>query len=117
MDDNRDSADTLALLLGMLGHDVNRCYDPHQVEALANEMRPDLVLLDLGMPGLSGYDVARQLRMSSNGAALKLVAMTGWGQPEDFRRTSEAGFDAHLVKPVDAEALVGLIATWSQQSD
>ncbi len=117
VDDNRDSADTLALLLGMLGHDVSRCYDPHEVEALANAIAPDLVLLDLGMPGLSGYDVARQLRRSARGAALRLVAMTGWGQPEDFRRTSEAGFDAHLVKPVDAEALVGLIANWSQPDD
>ena len=117
VDDNRDSADTLALLLGMLGHDVTRCYNPHEVEALANAMQPDLVLLDLGMPGLSGYDVARQLRMSASGTALRLVAMTGWGQPEDFRRTSEAGFDAHLVKPVDAEVLLGLIATWSQPGD
>jgi signal transduction histidine kinase len=113
VDDNRDSADTLAILLELLGHEVSRSYDPLEVEALVARAAPDAILLDLGMPGLNGYDVARRLRAGPGGGDLRLVAITGWGQPEDRRRTAEAGFDAHLVKPVDAEALVRLLESWA----
>lgn len=109
-DDNRDSADTLVLLLRMVGHQVTSCYDAHEVETLAEALQPDLVLLDLGMPGLSGHAVAKRLRLSPRGTALRLVAVTGRGQPKDFEESREAGFDAHLVKPLDADALLRLIA-------
>jgi CheY-like chemotaxis protein len=72
---------------------------------------PDVVFLDIGMPGISGYDVARQLRASPLGATLTLVAVTGWGQPEDRRRTAEAGFDHHLVKPPEIEAICRILGT------
>ena len=76
------------------------------VEAvLAREFRPEVVLLDLGMPGMDGFEVARRLRASVDGGSLKIVAQTGWGQEEDRRRTREAGFDEHLAKPVDMAAL------------
>ncbi len=111
VDDNRDSADTLAILLEVLGHQVRRSYDPLEVEALVERDPPDLILLDLGMPGMSGHELARRLR-SRFGDRVRLVAVTGWGQPEDRRRTAEAGFDAHLVKPVDADALLHMMAAW-----
>ena len=114
VDDNRDSADTLAILLEALGHRVRRSYDPLEVEALVDAEAPDLVLLDLGMPGMSGHELARRLRRLLGDRAL-LVAVTGWGQPEDRRRTAEAGFDAHLVKPVDADALLQLMAGWERR--
>lgn len=114
VDDNRDSADTLAILLEALGHRVRRSYDPLEVEALVEGETPDLVLLDLGMPGMSGHELARRLRRRLGDRAL-LVAVTGWGQPEDRRRTAEAGFDAHLVKPVDADALLQLMVGWERR--
>jgi len=100
VDDNHDSADTLAMMLELLGHDTHCVYDPRQTDEAVQTFAPDVVFLDIGMPGRSGYDVARSLR-SSAGAELTLVAITGWGQAEDRRRTAEAGFDHHLVKPAD----------------
>jgi signal transduction histidine kinase len=100
VDDNHDSADTLAMLLQLLGHDVRCVYDPRQAADVAAAFAPDVAFLDLGMPGMSGHDVARALRGEA-GAGIVLVAVTGWGQPEERRRTREAGFDHHLVKPVD----------------
>nr|WP_255703258.1 response regulator [Lysobacter sp. GX 14042] len=99
VDDNHDAADTLAMMVEMLGHDVRRLYDPHEVLEQARAFQPDLVFLDVGMPGLSGYTLAPELRALPGGEALEIVAVTGWGQPEDRRRTREAGFDRHLVKP------------------
>jgi signal transduction histidine kinase len=105
VDDNRDSADTLAMMLELLGHEAERMYDPHAaVEAVAR-FQPQVVFLDIGMPGLNGYELARRLRAAPGGSALTLVAVTGWGQPEDRRRTHEAGFDHHLVKPPEVEAI------------
>jgi len=108
IDDNHDSADTLAMMLELLGHQVQRLYDPTAVAAAVDEFNPDVVFLDIGMPGLSGYDVARQLRGTPAGERLVLVAVTGWGQPEDLRRTAAAGFDHHLVKPPDMGAIVAI---------
>ena len=110
VDDNRDSADTLAVLLDLLGHRVERSYDPLEVERIVAERPPELVLLDIGMPGLDGCELARRLRTGPGGETLRLVAVTGWGGAEDRRRTADAGFDAHLVKPVDADALLRLVA-------
>jgi len=104
VDDNRDSADTLAMMLQMLGHETECIYDPHQTNEAVAAFDPDIVFLDIGMPGLSGYDVARGLRAAA-GPQLTLVAITGWGHAEDRRRTAEAGFDHHLVKPADMAAI------------
>ncbi|GAB6197465.1 hypothetical protein PAGU2595_027960 [Lysobacter xanthus] len=109
VDDNCDSADTLAMMLEMLGHEAQRIYDPHSAQQAVAGFSPDVVFLDIGMPGISGYDVARQLRALPNGDALTLVAVTGWGQPEDRQRTKEAGFDHHLVKPPEIEAICRIL--------
>ena len=105
VDDNRDSADTLAMMLQLLGHATCRLYDPHLTAEVVHTFAPDIVFLDIGMPGLSGFDVARALRKTAEGAHLTLVAITGWGQADDRRRTAEAGFDHHLVKPADMGAI------------
>ena len=104
VDDNRDSADSMTLLLGLKGHFVRTAYDGTQAIEEAKAFRPDLVLLDIGLPGLDGYEVARRLRAEA-GLDPTLVATTGWGHVEDKRRASEAGFDFHLTKPVSIEAL------------
>lgn len=109
IDDNCDSADTLALMLEMLGHEAQRIYDPRAAQQAVDSFAPDVVFLDIGMPGVSGYDVARQLRESPRGRELVLVAVTGWGQPEDRRRTAEAGFDHHLVKPPEIDGICRIL--------
>ena len=105
VDDNRDAADTLAMMVRLLGHDVVQIYDPHAVETEVDRFVPNLLFLDVGMPGRSGYDIASSLRSRPGGDALEIVAVTGWGQPEDRRRTQEAGFDDHLVKPPQFDAI------------
>lgn len=107
VDDNRDSADTLAMMLRLLGHEALPVYDPNVVEAHVAQFAPEIVFLDLGMPGRSGYDVARALR-DQGGERLVIVAVTGWGQPEDRERTVVAGFDHHLVKPPDIQAVTDI---------
>ncbi|WP_165924815.1 response regulator [Lysobacter sp. N42] len=109
IDDNCDSADTLALMLEMLGHEAQRIYDPRAAQEAVERFGPDVVFLDIGMPGISGYDVARALRAAPGGERLTLVAVTGWGQPEDRRRTAEAGFDHHLVKPPEIEGICRIL--------
>jgi len=101
VDDNRDSADTLAALLEAWGHDVRTLYDGPSVVTAVAEFQPKVVLLDIGLPKMNGYEVAAQLRKSATGRSLILVAFTGYGQDEDRRRVSEAGFDYHLVKPLE----------------
>jgi CheY-like chemotaxis protein len=114
VDDNPDAAESAALLLGMLGHEVETAGDgPSALEAVRT-FRPEVVLLDIGLPGMSGYDVARALRARPENRALSLVAVTGYGQDEDRRRSAEAGFDRHLVKPVDPTALARLLASLEQ---
>ena len=111
VDDNRDAADSLHLLLKQMGAEVRVARDgPEALEAF-ELCRPRLVLLDIGMPGMDGYEVARRLRALPSGASTSLVALTGWGQDEDRRRTREAGFDHHLVKPADFGTLQSLIAS------
>lgn len=110
VDDNRDAADMLALLLRMNGHEVRVAYDAGSGIAVAGEFPPDVALLDIGLPDVSGYELARRLRSLSGDHRLCLVALTGWGQDDDRRRATEAGFDHHLVKPVDADRLQGLLA-------
>jgi signal transduction histidine kinase/ActR/RegA family two-component response regulator len=105
LDDNRDAADTLSMMLDLLGFQVRTIYDPAQFEEAFAAFPPDAVFLDVGMPGRSGYDVAAALRAAPGGRDVLLVAVTGWGQPEDRRRTREAGFDRHLVKPPELAAI------------
>ena len=105
LDDNRDAADTLAMMLELLGLEVRTLYDPTAFEDNYASFAPDVVFLDVGMPGRSGYDVAAALRAGPRGKEVLLVAVTGWGQPEDRRRTREAGFDRHLVKPPELPAI------------
>jgi CheY-like chemotaxis protein len=110
VDDNVDAAESLALLLRLEGHDVRVAHDgPAALEAVEADP-PDLVFLDIGMPVMNGYDVARRLRQRPGLESLVLVAMTGWGQAEDRRRSQEVGFDHHLIKPVEPEALHRLLA-------
>jgi PAS domain S-box-containing protein len=105
VDDNQDAAMTLATLLRMLGHDVEVAHDGAAAVSLATTFVPHVVFLDIGMPGMDGYEVARRLRAQPGMKAVVLAALTGWGQKEDRRRTSEAGFDHHLVKPLEIAAL------------
>ncbi|HTW38361.1 MAG TPA: response regulator [Steroidobacteraceae bacterium] len=105
VDDNRDALESLAALMEMAGHLVSTAADGELALALARDFQPDLVLLDLGLPKLDGYEVARRIRREPWGKSLVLVALTGWGQETDRRRTRETGFDSHLVKPLDFEML------------
>jgi DNA-binding response OmpR family regulator len=110
VDDNEDAAESLALLLRLGEHEVRVAYDGQTALATARTFQPEIVLLDLGLPGLSGYEVARRLRHEPDMGEMRIVALTGWGQEEDRRRTRDAGFDHHLVKPVDPDALNRLLA-------
>jgi CheY-like chemotaxis protein len=107
VDDNRDAADSLSMLLQTQGHEVQTAYDGEEALQLATGFRADLVLLDIGLPMMNGFEVAKQLR--SCGSAARLVALSGYGQPEDVRRSREAGFDGHLVKPVDLESVTDIL--------
>jgi CheY-like chemotaxis protein/two-component sensor histidine kinase len=109
-DDNLDSAQSLAMLLKTTGHVVEVAYDGVQAVEAAERFRPEAVLLDLGMPRLDGEGAARQIRAQPWGQDMVLIALTGWGQKEARDRTREAGFDAHLVKPVEFSALAKLLA-------
>jgi len=109
-DDNRDAADTLAGMLKLFGHEVCIAYDGQEAVEMAERFQPDLALLDIGMPRLNGYDAARRIRSQPRGHEIRIVALTGWGQPEDKRRSQSAGFDEHLVKPVDPATLGRLLA-------
>lgn len=109
VDDNRDSAETLSMLLELMGNELSVAYDGEQALALANEIKPDVVLLDIGLPKMNGYEVARQIRKEPWGSNPILVAITGWGQTEDKDLSRESGFDHHLVKPVDHDQLLKLI--------
>jgi CheY-like chemotaxis protein len=99
----------MAMMLELLGHQARTAYDGEQALTVAAEYRPDVMLLDIGLPRLDGYQVARRVRAEPWGRGLLLVAMTGWGQDEDKRRAAEAGFDHHLTKPVDPTAIEKLL--------
>jgi len=105
VDDNRDAAETLAALLDMFGHRAPVANDGNQALRMLPSLMPDVVFLDLGMPGMSGYDVAVAIRHEPRYAQVRLVALTGWGGEADRARTREAGFDAHLTKPATVEAI------------
>jgi CheY-like chemotaxis protein len=108
-DDNRGSAETLAALLRMQGHQVTIVHDGPAAVSAFTDLAADVVLLDIGMPGLDGYEVAQKMRRSRPAAALTLIAVTGWGQEHDKERAFAAGFDYHLTKPVDFDRLAQLV--------
>jgi len=108
-DDNADALQSLAMLLELDGHTVRTASDGIAALSLAQQKIPDVMLLDIGMPGLNGYEVASRVRDLDRGDAVMLVALTGWGQPADRNRAREAGFDHHLTKPIDYEELAGLL--------
>ena len=110
VDDNRDHVDGWVNLLEFDGHAVRGAYSGTQALRLAAEFLPQLVLLDIGMPDLNGYEVARRMRESTWGSDMVLVAVTGWSQAEDKRQAEEAGFDGHLAKPASRDALDPMIA-------
>jgi signal transduction histidine kinase/ActR/RegA family two-component response regulator len=109
VDDNRDAADSLGLLLTFQGADVQVVHDGPAALAALGTYHPSVVLLDIGMPGMDGYELARRMRQLLDGDDVTLIALTGWGQVQDRRLSKEAGIDYHLIKPVDCDALVGLL--------
>ncbi len=109
VDDNRDSAKTLAMLLGITGHETQVAHDGLAAIEVARTFRPEVILLDIGLPKLNGYEVCRAIRKEDWGAQIVIVALTGWGQDDDRRKSTEAGFNGHLVKPVEHDALVKLL--------
>jgi signal transduction histidine kinase len=111
VDDNQDAADSLALLLTFQGNEVRTAYDGLEAVEAAAVFEPDIVLSDIGMPGMNGYEVAKRIRQQCRGRRMVLVAMTGWGQEEDKRHATEAGYDFHLVKPVELSDLRRLLSS------
>lgn len=109
VDDNVDAADSLAELLQLIGSETHVAHDGQQAIEMAEALRPDLIFLDIGLPRMDGYEVARRIRSTEWGAGTRLVALTGWGQAEDRARSEAAGIDEHLVKPVDFGVLEGLV--------
>lgn len=112
-DDNRDAADSLALLLQMSGYELHVCHGAREALLLAKRERPEALILDIGMPGMSGYELARHIREEEWARDALLIAVTGWGQQEDRERSRAAGFDHHLTKPVDTEVLQNLLAAFA----
>jgi PAS domain S-box-containing protein len=110
VDDNRDAADSLAMLLRLQGHEVRVAYSGVAALEMTKAYSPDVVFLDIGMPGMDGYEVARRLRQQPGLEKVVLAALTGWGQQEDRRRTAEAGFNHHLVKPPEPKAVESVLA-------
>ena len=110
VDDNEDSGDTLTILLRSKGHDVRSACDGLEAIRMAEEIRPEIILMDVGMPKLNGYDATRRIRELPGGKDIFIIALTGWGQADDLERSAEAGCSAHLVKPVDFAALEELLA-------
>jgi CheY-like chemotaxis protein len=110
VDDNVDACESIALILGLGGYDAKCVHDGPSVLQAALDWRPDAIVLDIGLPGMSGYEVARQLRAHEELRGVMLVAMTGYGQQADRKRAQEAGFDRHATKPVDPQQLQDMLA-------
>jgi CheY-like chemotaxis protein len=110
VDDNRDSADSLAMLLEITGNETFMAHDGVEAIEMIEKQRPDVVLLDIGLPRLNGHEVCRHIRQQPWGKDIVVIALTGWGQEDDRRRSQEAGFNGHLVKPVDYDKLLVLLS-------
>jgi CheY-like chemotaxis protein len=111
VEDQRDCAETLRLMLEAMGHQVAAAYTGPEGLELVKQYRPDVVICDIGLPGLNGWEVARGVRRDPTVADARLIALTGYGTAEDRKRSREAGFDVHLVKPVPPEVLEDLLAS------
>jgi two-component system CheB/CheR fusion protein len=116
VDDNVDSADSLAMLLEMNGHELEVANNGADALEKAQHIRFDMIFLDLGMPEMDGIETAKRLRLLPNGNEIFLVALTGWGQEKDRERTRGAGFDWHLVKPVESDVFIEVLARYRNQS-
>ena len=110
VDDNQDAANSLAMLLRLQGHEVRVAFSGPAALEITKDYSPDVVFLDIGMPGMDGYEVARRLRQQPGLEKVVLAALTGWGQQEDRRRTAEAGFNHHFVKPPEPKVVESLLA-------
>ena len=115
VDDYPNAAEGLARWLRRMGNDVRTALDGAEGIQVAEEYRPDIVLLDLGMPKLGGYEAAEKIREQPWGKRMMLVALTGWAQEEEDKTVRKAGFDAHLVKPVDRKELAALLAKYDAE--
>src|SRR6185503_16924567 len=111
VDDNRDGAESLAMLLNFMGSDVRVALSGPAALEIMTSYKPNVVLLDIGMPGMDGYEVANQVRQHPQLKDVTLIALTGWSQEEDRRRCRKAGFDHHMIKPVDFDALQALLVS------
>jgi CheY-like chemotaxis protein len=111
VDDSRDGADSLAVLLRHLGAEVRVANDGPAALEVLREFGPEAAIVDIGMPGITGFEVARRIRMRPEHAGITLIALTGWGQEADRSRTRSAGFDHHLIKPADLESLRHLLTS------
>jgi len=116
VDDNHDSALSLAMMLSIMGHETRTAHDGESAVETAESFLPDVVLLDIGLPKLNGYEVAQRIREQSWGASMFLIAVTGWGQEEDRQRSSEVGLNVHMVKPVEPAVLEKLLAGLKRDS-
>ncbi|MBY0494185.1 MAG: response regulator [Cyanobacteria bacterium] len=110
VDDNHDSALSMAMMLSIMGHDTRTAHDGESAVDTAESFLPEVILLDIGLPKLNGYEVAQRIREKPWGTAMFLIAVTGWGQEEDRQRSSEVGLNVHMVKPVEPAALEKLLA-------
>ena len=108
-DDNRDAADSLAMLLRINGHEIRTAYDGAEALQTASDFHPDVVLLDIGLPKMDGHEVAAQIRREPWGRPVRLIAVTGWSDETDRAKSRAAGFDHHLVKPLDTAHLAQLL--------
>jgi CheY-like chemotaxis protein len=111
IDDNQDAATTMSMLVEQLGGSARTAHDAASGLATVQEFRPDIVFLDIGMPGMDGYEACRRLRQQPSAQHMVVVAVTGWGRPQDKQRALDAGFDAHLTKPVDPSALASVLGS------
>ena len=112
IDDNVDAAEALVMLLDMSGHNARAAFCGQEALDVAMTFRPEVVFLDIGLPGMDGYEVARQLLATPATASAKLIALTGWGTEQDVQKSKKAGFHAHLTKPVDPETVEAMLATF-----
>lgn len=117
VDDNHDSALSLAMVLSIMGHETRTAHDGESAVATAESFLPEVVLLDIGLPKLNGYEVAQRIRGNAWGASMFLIAVTGWGQQEDRQRSSEVGMNVHMVKPVEPAALERLLSELPGKED
>ena len=115
VDDNRDAADTCSALLELSGHSVRTAYTGHEALAIAAKTRPHVVLTDIGLPDIDGYEVAAKIKAAPWGRRTALVAVTGWGQESDKQRAFSAGFSHHLTKPIDPDTLESLLQSLSAE--